>query len=107
MCLRVGKLATVLVLCLVMAALAQPTPGKERKEHAAEWETALEQLKRHKPKEYEDTRRTATLAAQLLLGRLGYGVGPYTGVLDGTTQAALRAYQHHRPLPRDRRSPLL
>jgi hypothetical protein len=97
--LRVETVAIVLVVCLVMAALAQPTPDKERKDRAAAWETALEQLKRDKPKEYDDTKRTATLAVQLLLGRLGYGVGPYTGVLDDTTQAALRAYQHHRPLP--------
>ncbi|HEY5867940.1 MAG TPA: peptidoglycan-binding domain-containing protein [Candidatus Tectomicrobia bacterium] len=98
MCLRVGTLVTVLVLCLVMTALAQPTTDKARQERA-EWETALEQLKRDKPKEYDDTKRTATLAAQVLLGRLGYGLGPYTGVLDATTTAALRAYQQHRHLP--------
>ena len=98
MCLRVGTLVTVLVLCLVMAALAQPTTDKARQERA-EWETALAQLKRDKPQEYDDTKRTATLGAQVLLGRLGYGLGPYTGVLDATTTAALRAYQQHRHLP--------
>ena len=104
--LRVGTLAIVLVLCLVMAALAQPTTDQARKERA-EWETALEQLKRDKPKEYDDTKRTATLAAQVLLGRLGYGLGPYTGVLDATTTSGAARLSTPSASPRDRRSSLL
>jgi hypothetical protein len=41
----------------------------------------------------------ATLWTQLLLGRLGYGVGPYNGVLDEKTKNALREYQKQRNLP--------
>jgi hypothetical protein len=94
----VGKLTILLVFLLTTVALSQPTTDKERKERS-EYETELQRLKRDKPKEYENTKRMAILWTQLLLGRLGYGVGPYNGVLDEKTKNALRAYQKQRNLP--------
>jgi hypothetical protein len=98
MCLRVGRLAILLVFSLATVALSQPSTEKGRKERS-EYETELQRLKRDKPNEYENTRQMATLWAQLLLGRLGYGVGPYNGVLDEKTKNALREYQKQRNLP--------
>ncbi len=48
---------------------------------------------------YENTRRIATFMTQVLLGRLGYGVGPFDGVLNETTKKALLEYQKRRKLP--------
>jgi len=98
MCLRAGILTILLVFSLATAALSQSTTDKGQKERL-EYETELQRLKRDKPKEYENTRQMATLLAQLLLGRLGYGVGPYNGVLDEKTNNALREYQKLRNLP--------
>jgi len=79
-------------------AQSQPTTDKKRKERS-EYETELQRLKRDKPTEYENSRRMANLLAQLLLGRLGYGIGPYSGLLDEKTKKALREYQKLRNLP--------
>jgi hypothetical protein len=98
MCLRAGMLTILLLVSLATVALSQPTTGKGRKERS-EYETELQRLKRDKPNEYENTKRMAILGAQLLLGRLGYGVGPYNGVLDEKTKNALREYQKQRNLP--------
>lgn len=44
---------------------------------------------RKKPEEF----RTLITGVQIFLGRFGYGVGPYTGILDQSTKNALKAYQ--------------
>jgi hypothetical protein len=98
MCLRGGMLTILLVFSLATVALSQPTTEKGRKERS-EYETELQRLKRDKPVEYENTRQMTTLWTQFLLGRLGYGVGPYNGVLDEKTKNALREYQKQRNLP--------
>src|SRR4030095_16836004 len=99
MCLRTG--AFLLMFSLATAeALPQPTTDKGRKaEGRLEYEAELQRLKRDKPKEYEETSQLATLGTQLLLGRLGYGIGPYSGVLDEKTKNGLREYQKQRNLP--------
>jgi hypothetical protein len=56
MCLRVGRLAILLVFSLATLALAQPSTEKGRKERS-EYETELQRLKRDKPNEYENTGR--------------------------------------------------
>jgi peptidoglycan hydrolase-like protein with peptidoglycan-binding domain len=44
---------------------------------------------RKKPEEF----RTLITGVQIFLGRFGYGVGPYSGILDQSTKNALKAYQ--------------
>ncbi len=44
---------------------------------------------RKKPEEF----RTLITGVQIFLGRFGYGVGPYSGILDESTKNALKAYQ--------------
>ena len=56
-------------------------------------------LKRDHPTEYEKQRRVLVLATQMLLGRLGYDVGPFDGVLGDRARAALELYQKNRGLP--------
>ena len=50
---------------------------------------------RNKPEEF----RTLITGVQIFLGRFGYGVGPYSGVLDQSTKNALKAYQEKNELP--------
>jgi peptidoglycan hydrolase-like protein with peptidoglycan-binding domain len=44
---------------------------------------------RKNPEEF----RTLITGVQIFLGRFGYGVGPYSGILDQSTKNALKAYQ--------------
>ena len=48
-----------------------------------------------RPKEY----RVLVLGVQIFLGRFGYGIGPYTGVVDEKMKTALRTYQQYVGLP--------
>ena len=48
-----------------------------------------------RPKEY----RVLVLGVQIFLGRFGYGMGPYTGVVDEHMKKALRTYQQYVGLP--------
>ena len=48
-----------------------------------------------RPKEY----RVLVLGVQIFLGRFGYGIGPYTGVVDEQMKNALRTYQQYVGLP--------
>ncbi len=97
MYLRTGILTVLLVFSVTTVVQSQPTTDKRRKEQT-EYETALQNLKQDNPKEYQNTRQLMILMTQLLLGRLGYGVGPYDGVLNETTKDALREYQKRRKL---------
>lgn len=98
MYIRAAILTILLVFSLATVALSQPPSDKGRNERS-EWETELQRVKRDKPKAYEFMKRASYLATQRLLGRLGYGVGPYNGVLDEKTKNALREYQRQRNLP--------
>ncbi len=64
-----------------------------------EWETEMQEVRRTKPKEFAKLRRDSTLIAQVMLGRLGYGIGPFDGNLDEPTIKALRLYEVSRKLP--------
>ncbi len=97
--MRIGMLIILWTFALVTVAQSQqPTTDEKQKERAA-YEAELQKLKREKPKEYEDFRRLAIFATQSLLGTLGYGVGPFNGILDEKTKESLRDYQKQRKLP--------
>ena len=98
MCLRAGMLSILMVFLVVTMVQSQPSFDDKRKERS-KYETELEQLKRKDTKGYEELKVGAILWTQLLLGRLGYGLGPYNGVLDEKTKNALREYQKQQKLP--------
>jgi Putative peptidoglycan binding domain len=64
---------------------------------ADELRTATEQFEalREHPKE----RRKLIMIAQMLLGRFGYGVGPFDGRFDDKTRRAIKYYQESNTLP--------
>ena len=81
------------VICAMGGDIKKPTGDK------AAWHLELEKLKREKPAEYEEMRTMSTLLAQVVLAELGYGTGPFDGVLDERTRNALREYENTRRLP--------
>lgn len=95
---RVLLLTTVFGVCFLPSqpGTAQPASDKDPK---AAFEQELAELRRNRPAEFEQAKRLFTLAAQQLLARLGYGEGPFDGLLNEKTVAALRAYQKARGVP--------
>jgi hypothetical protein len=75
--------------------LAAQTPAGDRQAFVTE----TEQLRRDDPKLYQAVREGFTLLTEMLLGRLGYDVGPFDGILDGRTREGIRRYQRDRQLP--------
>jgi hypothetical protein len=79
----------------LFAAPSDDHPRDRKLEYTRE----LEKLKRRKPSEYNDMRMLFTFNAQLLLARLGYGIGPIQGILDEKLQNALKTYESNRGIP--------
>ena len=67
---------------------SQSPPPSGTRSLAEQGQQELDAL-RQKPEEF----RTLITGVQIFLGRFGYGVGPYTGILDQSTKNALKAYQ--------------
>lgn len=90
---------TWVALALVLRAVCTLAGDvKERADERAAWNRELQTLKREKPSEYTKMQTTFTFLAELILAELGYGTGPFKGVLDEKTQNALRAYERNRGL---------
>ena len=89
----IGRLALCLLL---LAGLGTATAQAEERET---YYQGLLKLEREKPLECENQRRLFTLVTQMLLGRLGYDVGPFDGQVGQRTQTALGLYQQNRGLP--------
>lgn len=87
----------VIAFCSISSTTSAQVESKTEKR--AEYTRSMEELKQDKPAEYEKTRLLITLATEMLLGRLGYGVGPFEGILDEKAQTALRLYQKNSGIP--------
>ncbi len=80
----------------------QPTiqrESAEKKKQRTDYVNDLEKMKRENPAKYEAFRRTMILSLQMFLGEAGYGIGPFSGVIDTKTDAALREFQKNNELP--------
>jgi len=94
-----------MAFCFSTGAFAETSaPTDAHSDHSAkkgESQKTSQQIKEEieleslKPEEY----RLLVLGTQIYLGRFGYGVGPFTGILDQQTQDALRAYQKNVGIP--------
>jgi hypothetical protein len=92
------RLVAVALLTLPAAGpglRAQTIEARDRAAFAAE----TEQLRRENPQLYQSVREAFTLLTEMLLGRLGYDVGPFDGILDDRTRDAVRRYQRDHKLP--------
>lgn len=89
------KLLILVVLTIWFAsALDAQTTADERAAYDAE----LKELKAN-PAKLAETRGMFTLVAQMLLGRLGYGIPSFNATLDEPTRKALREYEKRRGVP--------
>ena len=68
----------------------QPTP-----EELKQADKELEDSKKTDPTTY----KMIVTVMQMILGSLGYGTGPFDGVLDVKTKDAIQRYQRARQLP--------
>jgi hypothetical protein len=92
---RISLLLVFLIsVCVSPAGFAQPK-ANERADFVQEGE----RIKRENPAKYERMRVGFTVAAEMLLARLGYDVGSFDGVLDEKTTNALRLHQKNRRIP--------
>jgi hypothetical protein len=88
-----------LVGALGIAGMAAPALVAQPSRDRAAFDEEAARLERERPDQYTEVREEFTLFAEMLLGRLGYDVGPFDGVLDGRTRAAVRQYQTDRRIP--------
>jgi Putative peptidoglycan binding domain len=59
----------------------------------------LDSLRKANHQEYARMRTILVTAAQMTLGRLGFGPAKFSGILDSATAAAVRLYERTRKLP--------
>ena len=60
---------------------------------------ALRTLRDSSPSGYDSMATVFIAAIQMQLGKLGFGGGPFTGVADASTRAAIRSFEAARHLP--------
>jgi peptidoglycan hydrolase-like protein with peptidoglycan-binding domain len=87
-------LAGLLFVAPVQAA-SPPSEGQPTLEKVKQADKELEDWKKTNPAEY----KLFVAIMQMTLGSLGYGTGPFDGVLDVKTQDAIQRYQRARQLP--------
>ena len=92
-----GTITTLAALAVVLAGL--PLSAQTNQADRAAFERETEALRRIQPQQYQQMRDGFTLLAEMLLGRLGYDVGPFDGVLDNRTKSGVRRYQKDHNLP--------
>ena len=76
-----------------------PAAAQTRADDRAAFIAEAGRLKRDNPQLYQAVRDGFTLLTEMLLGRLGYDVGPFDGLLDDRTRTAVRRYQKDHKIP--------
>lgn len=79
--------------------LATPHLSAQTSADRAAFERETDALRRDQPQQYQQMRDGFTLLTEMLLGRLGYDVGPFDGVLDNRTKSGIRQYQKAHNIP--------
>lgn len=96
-----NRLLLVMALVAVVhsASYAQEPAATAQSEEQRAYEAELRKAKASDPAKFARSRRAFTLFAEILLGRMGYAIGPFDGVLSESEQQKLRAYEQKRGLP--------
>ena len=81
------------VLLILSSTINAQSPAATKQKERSQYEMELQKLKRTKPNEYEQMKKMVVFMTQMILARLGYGIGPYNAILDEKTENALREYQ--------------
>jgi hypothetical protein len=87
-------LTCVAVVLGILVARGEPV-AKTTKEA---YEGARADLEQHDPEEAAKLQKLGVLSAQMVLAKLGYGIGQFDGVLDAKTQEGVREYERTRHL---------
>ena len=87
-----------LVLCGALG-LAGAATAQTRIDDRTAFVEEADRLKGDNAQLYGAVREAFTLLTEMLLGRLGYDVGPFDGVLDDRTRTAVRQYQKDHKIP--------
>jgi len=95
---KIGSVAG-LAFCAVIVVGAVTAAAQPRADDRAAFTAETDKLKRDNPQLYQAVRDGFTLLAEMLLGRLGYDVGPFDGVLDDRTRTAVRRYEKDHRIP--------
>ena len=90
------RLIVRLMMCVTLLTTVGSAAGQTSER--SQYYQGLLKLEQEKPAEYENQRRMFTLVTQMLLGRLGYDVGPFDGQMGQRTRAAVGLYQKNRGL---------
>src|SRR5439155_6120017 len=84
-------------MSLMSGVFASPTQKQsadaEKEKQRKEYGQEMAKLKREDPAKFAEETRFFVVMAQYTLAALGYGIGPFTGVLDEKTREAVGAYQ--------------
>jgi hypothetical protein len=91
-----ARLIGRLIVCVTLLTAVGTATGESSDQST--YYQGLLKLEQERPAEHENQRRMFTLVTQMLLGRLGYDVGPFDGQIGQRTQAALGLYQKNRGL---------
>lgn len=99
LCTRLFMLFLITILS-VSGAMGGPMKttkvvSEKEKQELALGQKELEKMKKSSPEAF----RFAIMRVQMILGRLGYGTGPFNGSLDYRTRKALQEYQKYNNLP--------
>jgi hypothetical protein len=88
-------------LLIIISFIAAPSfaAQPDKRSEKADYQKEIEKLKKENPKEYEEMKKDFVFTAQLVLAGLGFGIGPFDGILDDKTKSALRTYQKKRNIP--------
>lgn len=70
--------------------------GGEAKAHYIK---EMDSLKKSNPGEYESVYKIALIRTKMLLGRLGYDVGPFDLAVNDRVVSAIKAYEKNRSIP--------
>lgn len=89
----------VALVVSVAGGTAAPAAAQIRDDDRTAFVEETNRLQRDNPQLYRAVRDGFTLLTEMLLGRLGYDVGPFDGALDDRTRRAVRLYQKDHKIP--------
>ncbi len=94
------SIAFKLLFVAFSVLLAEVLQAQEKEsDEGREFYKLMEKMKAEDPAGFKQYELLAISAAELLLARLGYGVGPIDGRLSESDKAALKRYQAQKGLP--------
>ena len=88
-------IAVVLLICRVVSAESPNSANQAKAEH----EQDIAKMKVKDPKGYDRLYKQGLVNTKMLLGRLGYDVGPFDLALDSRVTAAIKSYERNRGIP--------